>query len=256
MIIEKNNHVFHVTGRYSERWFKNGKLNKWEPQTFHILDYYRNNTDGIYIDIGAWIGPTVLYAAGNYKKVVAIEPDPVAYERLVDNIKANKFPNIILYKKAISDKEGEVKFGGNGSLGNSESSLLVAEEDYLTYEGRHTQFWEDDHEDIIDAETTTIENCLKEVGVEGSMISLIKMDIEGGEKIVIPAIKDFLRINKPIFYISLHDCFLRPKEVEDTLTHLFDVYDYCYVFLISGEKVKVSKEEVKRFGFKNLVFEP
>ena len=29
MIIEKNNHVFHVTGRYSERWFKNDKLNNW-----------------------------------------------------------------------------------------------------------------------------------------------------------------------------------------------------------------------------------
>ena len=37
-------------------------LDKWEPDTFHVLDLFKND-DGILIDIGAWIGPISLYSS-------------------------------------------------------------------------------------------------------------------------------------------------------------------------------------------------
>ena len=62
MLIIKNNKSFNVKGSYSEKWFSHNTFQQWEPNTFKILDYYQN-LNGTYIDIGAWIGPTVMYAS-------------------------------------------------------------------------------------------------------------------------------------------------------------------------------------------------
>jgi len=71
--------------------------------------------------------------------VIAIEPDPVALQRLKKNISANSFTNITLIEKALSSENTITQFGGNGKLGNSESTLLISnKEDYLSYQGRHT----------------------------------------------------------------------------------------------------------------------
>lgn len=43
------------------------------------------NKENTYIDIGAWIGPTVLYGACVSKHVYAIEPDPAAVSQLKKN---------------------------------------------------------------------------------------------------------------------------------------------------------------------------
>ncbi len=157
-------------------WFANNKLDTWEPYTFHILDYYKN--DGVYIDIGAWIGPNVLYAANIFKKVIAIEPDPVALERLDANLRINHFTNINVVRKAISDKNGISQFGGNSDLGNSESTLLVSDPDYATWGGTWSK--EERMSNIIEVETITIESLLIEQNIKPDEISLIKMDIEGG----------------------------------------------------------------------------
>ena len=50
--ITKHNISFNVAGKFSKYWF-NRCIEKWELDTFHILDYYQNVADGIYIDIGA-----------------------------------------------------------------------------------------------------------------------------------------------------------------------------------------------------------
>ena len=91
MKIEKNNCSFLISedDEYSMNWFSNNQLDIWEQDTFHIFEYYKNYKKGIYIDIGAWIGPTVLYCANIYKKVIALEPDPIALSRLKKNISAS-----------------------------------------------------------------------------------------------------------------------------------------------------------------------
>ena len=112
MNIKKNNCSFNIKGSYSEEWFSNNKLDTWEPDTFHILEHYKTNKNSVYIDIGAWIGPTVLYSANIYNKVIAIEPDKIAIERLEQNMSCNNFNNITLIQKALSNINGRSKFGG------------------------------------------------------------------------------------------------------------------------------------------------
>jgi len=233
-------------------WLLNN-IDNWERDSFHIFNHYKNNK-GIYLDIGAWIGPTVLYCAGIYKKVIAIEPDPVSIGELKKNISANTFNNIVLIEKGLSSENGVTKFGGNGKLGNSESTLLIADkEDYLSYNGRHTEIH--NHNEIVEIETITIENLIEEQNIDPQHISLIKMDIEGGEKIVVPALVNFLNKYKPVFYISLHRCFLRELEIDQLLDILFNIYDKCYYFSNSGKKILIDKRFIQKKSLCGLVFE-
>lgn len=256
MEIKKNSHSFFISDKYSKSWFSNNKIDTWEQDTFCILEYYKNYKKGIYIDIGAWIGATVLYGANIYKKVLAIEPDPVALKRLKENISANNFHSIVIIEKGLSSVNGTSEFGGNGELGNSESTLLISnKDDYLSYSGFQNTLWKDNHEHIVIIETITIESLIEQEEVNPDDISLIKMDIEGGEKIVIPAIVNFLKKYKPVFYISLHRCFLRASEIEEIIDILFGVYDKCYVFSVNGEKRSVDKITIQKESVSSLVFE-
>jgi len=186
--------------------------------------------------------------------VIAIEPDPVALQRLKKNISANSFTNITLIEKALSSENTITQFGGNGKLGNSESTLLISnKEDYLSYQGRHTEVHT--HNDIVEIETITIEKMIEQQNINPEHISLIKMDIEGGGKIVVPALVNFLNKYKPVFYISLHRCFLRESEIEKIIDILFDVYDKCYQFSKSGKKKLVDKNYIQTKNLYGLVFE-
>ena len=256
MEIVKNNNKFlisDVSNNYSVSWFTN-HYEKWEKDTFYILEHYKNNRNGVYIDIGSWIGPTVLYSANIYNKVIALEPDPIAIKRLKKNLDVNNFKNIILIEKGLSKENGTVMFGGNGKLGNSESTLLIAnKKDYLSYDGRHTQIH--DHNEVIEIETITIEHLIKVNNIDPNDISLIKMDIEGGEKIVIPALIEFLKTYKPVFYISLHRCFLREREIDNIIKILFEIYEDCYIFSNNGDKILVDKQYIQDNNLCCLVFE-
>ncbi len=255
MKIVKNNESFIILENDTlptTKWFLQN-IDKWEPETFHIFDHYKNN-DGVYIDIGAWIGPTVLYCANMYKKVIAIEPDPVAIVEFKKNMGVNNFTNIVLIEKGLSSENGVTQFGGNGSLGNSESTLLISDkENYLSYHGRHTQCHT--HNEIVEIETITIEKLIESQNINPNNISLIKIDIEGGEKILVPALVNFLNNYKPPFYISLHRCFLRKIEIVNIIDILFNIYDKCYHFSTTGEKILVNKKIIQQKMLCSLVFE-
>lgn len=256
MKIVKNDCSFEISENepYSMKWFSNNQLDKWEQDTFNVFEHYKNHK-GIYIDIGAWIGPTVLYCANIFKKVIALEPDPVALSRLKKNISANNFNNIVLVEKGLSLENGITQFGGNGTLGNSESTLLIAnKEEYLSYEGRHTKKGYTQNE-IVEIETITIEKLIEEQDIDPQNISLIKMDIEGGEKIVVPSLVSFLHTYKPVFYISLHRCFLKESDINQIIDILFNIYDKCYYFTSDGVKKLIDKNFIQTKKLISLVFE-
>lgn len=219
-------------------------LDKWEPDTFHVLDLFKND-DGILIDIGAWIGPISLYSSSLYKKIIAIEADPVAIEGLRANISCSNAKNITVVTRALSDKDNEkIAFGGNGPLGNSESSMLINDSDYLNKEGRTTVTWKDQNHHKATATTIKLETLFNTLKIDPAKVSLIKMDIEGGEKIVLPAIKDYLMsINVPLL-MSLHPAYLQKSDIITLVNMLFDIYDKCYWINSDKEKVSIKKETI------------
>jgi FkbM family methyltransferase len=260
-LIKKNNTQFYIKGDYSKNWFiPNIENNNWECDTFNILDFYQNKNT-IYIDIGAWIGPTVLYSANKYKQIICFEPDPVAISRLKENLSVNNFKNITLITKALSNTNNFSNFGGNGELGNSMSTLLVGledKEDFYNDYGRKNGFLlpNERNKDIITVETITIDKVLKDNNINPNNIGLIKMDIEGGEKIVIPSMQNFLKEYKPNFFISLHRVFLKDNDIDIILNILFNIYSNCYYFSSeNNSRRKITKQIIQEEGLTTLVFE-
>lgn len=92
----------------------------WEPRTFAVL---ARNLDAqtAYLDIGAWIGVTPLWAAGRAAKVVAVEPDPKC--RAILRALTPAYPNVTLYEGALSP-EPSVTLNAVGGFGSSETSIL------------------------------------------------------------------------------------------------------------------------------------
>jgi len=262
----RGNVNFNVTGEFSISWFSYW-LNDWELNTFHILNYYapkfgreelvmgddiKRNT---YLDIGAWIGPTVLYAANFYPSVIAIEPDPVAFERLEKNVNANNYRNIKLVNKALGFTNGNIKFGGNGELGNSESTMLVSNDDYINKGWGSRWSSVERGQNIIDVSSITIQNLVNDNDIDPERIALIKMDIEGGELYLIPDLMPFLYEYDIPLYISLHYVFLTKNHINFILNILFENYKNCYVFDDGGERIKVNKNTILNGRLTCLVFE-
>jgi FkbM family methyltransferase len=64
-----------------------------------------------FVDIGASAGPYALFMAGlsgARAQILAIEPNPVIFERLVYNIRQNPFATVKALDCAVADREGEI----------------------------------------------------------------------------------------------------------------------------------------------------
>lgn len=196
----------------SENSWSSIKNNKWEPETFKILDRYKN-PDLVYIDIGSWIGPTVLYASERYKKVISLEVDPDPLLKLKENISINKISNVDVYEKALFDRTGKASFFSRSSSMSTFS----------------TKNPKNQEEKIINVDTITFEDLLSKSRVTPSNIALIKIDIEGGEINVIPSMKNFLIDHGVPLYISLHPMFLDDEEFNYLKSELHSIYNNAEV---------------------------
>ena len=78
-----------------------------------------------YVDLGAWIGPTVLLAAPSVARVVCVEPDPVAYAALTGNLSLNAgaTTKTAAFQVAAGPLDGTVTLTSEGEGGSSKSSV-------------------------------------------------------------------------------------------------------------------------------------
>lgn len=97
---------------------------EWEPETFSIFDAYLT-PETTYLDAGAWIGPTLLYAAARSRRAIGFEPDPTAFAELRQNLDLNPALNTVQIEQAcIWKEEGMISLGNPEQQGNSMSSIL------------------------------------------------------------------------------------------------------------------------------------
>jgi FkbM family methyltransferase len=163
----------------------------WESATFAIFNRFLDRQHS-YIDIGAWIGPTVLYGCQLAKTAYALEPDPLAYAELSQNIALNKAiaENVRLFNACIAPQSGEVTLGSRGEGNDSTSSLLFAKK------RTHWTVRAFSFTDFVRQQAIT--DC-----------NFIKMDIEGGEYQLLPTMAEYLRVHRPTLHLSLHPLYLK-----------------------------------------------
>ena len=62
----------------------------WAERTVDLIRNYFKESGGVYVDVGANIGATVIPVAENPKvSCLALEPEPATYQHLITNIRAN-----------------------------------------------------------------------------------------------------------------------------------------------------------------------
>ena len=156
-------------------------LTDWEPETKAVIERFVDG--GTFVDIGAWVGPVSLWAAARGADVFAVEADPQAFEHLAHNLSPYDGE---AFNIAISDHDGVAQFGQRTGWNDSMSALVGVGETF----------------DPIEVPCLTVETFFARC-VTGD-VQLVKMDIEGGEGLVIPQAEPFLRSLGAPLYLSLH----------------------------------------------------
>jgi FkbM family methyltransferase len=207
--------TFHVTETPQFRGFWDDvERGRWEPYTFEILDRYVPRHQS-YLDVGAWIGPTVLYASRLCKYCFALEPDPVAHLRLKENIDFDGGQNIIVSNSAVLDRPGTILLGSE-ELGNSMTRLSAA------HPGRQ----------VVEVPATTLGIFVGQNCIPAPMF--IKMDVEGAEELILRDF-DFFNTHKPTLYLSLHPQWFRnPTTAMEAIGKVGSLYRY-HVYPASGD---------------------
>lgn len=165
----------------------------FEPEIIRAIENIPSKKKGIFLDVGSQIGQFSLYVRKNYPglHVVSFEPyQPAFYQQQVNMLLNNL--SYRLYPKAVSDQAGRASFyspsaryTGIYGKGNPAISGLL-------------------NEQLIDAEEQLVEAvCLDDFRAEWEVYRtvIVKIDVEGAEKMVLAGGEYFLCSAKNIFLL-------------------------------------------------------
>ncbi len=134
-----------------------------EPFETEILKKEIKEGD-VVLDIGANIGYyTLIFAklVGDNGKVYAFEPDPESFQLLSKNVEINGYKNVILIKKAVSDKNGKTK-------------LFISKHN----KGDNRIYDPKDDSESIEVDVIRLDDYFKK---DYSKLDFIKLDVQGAE---------------------------------------------------------------------------
>jgi FkbM family methyltransferase len=137
----------------------------------------RLKPDFVFLDIGANVGGYTLFvaaAAGPRARVLAIEPQPEIFERLVYNIRQNPFASVKALNCAVADRDGDITlFVAPRNRGETSMRIVNSEAGGLE----------------IRAPAKTLLSIVRDEGF--GRIDAIKLDVEGAEDLILePFLRD------------------------------------------------------------------
>lgn len=165
----------------------------WEPWTTDLMDAHLK-PGCVFVDVGAWIGPLTIYAAlACDARVVALEPDSVAYEALCDMINRNELRGVEAASIAVATAPGRYRLlrAPEGDWGDSMAQLGQSDN------GRSVP-------------GDTLAQILADLDVRASEIGLVKIDVEGYEEQLMPELGPWLGLRGIPFQVACHD--VEPKD--------------------------------------------
>lgn len=176
----------------------------WERRTEQIYRQFVK-PGGLVLDIGAWIGPTVIYALMcRASRVVALEPNPDSFVALsqIANFISEDRCQLDLLNIAVGNRKEEVLMGlPEGSADSSRSG------------------WEGG--DFM-VPSITLEQLFESQNIRNP--DLVKIDIEGGE---VNLAKGLLNLAPwlPVVHLSVHVPLFPPDSVIDDFIRAVSAYE-------------------------------
>ena len=163
----------------------------------------------IVLDLGSNIGMFALYANDKAKQIICFEPELDNYNLSLQNLKLNNINNVIVNNAAVVGNYDTQRYFSINTKKNKGAHSLVSKR------GRDTSVVQCENiNTIIDTYNPT---C-------------IKMDVEGGEYEILPAIKDWTNINQII--LEFHHAHLNDTTKEkfhkilELLSNIFTNVDF------------------------------
>ena len=165
-------------------------LGVYEPAKYAAVDFFLRPGD-VFIDVGSNKGDFALYGArivGNTGQVLAIEPDPGNCRWIGRSIALNGYTNVAVHEVALSDRAGKSSLYRGHKSGHH--SLIPA------LPGRD--------KDVVNVEAVPLDDLVRKLGLSGR-VSVIKIDVEGGEMMVLSGAAKTLRSKpQPVLLMDLH----------------------------------------------------
>ena len=169
----------------------------WEPTTFRVLKAAlaagAAAGRGTHLDIGAWVGPTTLFAAALAAgRVLALEPDPRAFNELLANLALNPAlaRRTAAFRHCLSSASGPATMTGPAPLGSSMSRVHALAR--IPPQAAQEQNW---GQDMVSWQVacSTPRDFAARVGLSVSELALVKLDVEGAEALLLPPLVQWLQ---------------------------------------------------------------
>ena len=184
-IVKLNDNLYYYNGYYLP-------VNQFDSSVFFTrygidklttLDSVRNKH---IIDAGGYVGDTaLLFSSYTDKNIHVFEASPSNMDIIRETIRLNHLDNIVPVSKALGEKSGTATF----SLGERNSCNSLVERPGYNYP------------DHIKVPVVTLDDYVRENNIE---VGLIKVDIEGGEQLLLKGAVETIRTQHPILLISIY----------------------------------------------------
>jgi FkbM family methyltransferase len=185
---------------------------------------------GDIIEVGANIGTeTISFADCNQDGLVhSFEPVPMNFQCLVSMKEANKFNNLRLYEKIVSDIVGKVDFK-IPVKNDSGSGHIAIEKD----------------QDTIEIEMVSLDSELKDIKCCSSII----IDVEGHEYNVLKGAQNIINTFRPFIILEVNGNYLQKRAniSVDFLYHEIEKMNYDSYYI---ESLGIKKIDIKNFKVK------
>lgn len=195
-----------------------------------------------FIDIGANIGLFTLIASqiiGEKGKILAFEPTPEIYKRLIENIDLNGLQNIETYNLGLSDRKALLSFNVSKDGYDAWNSFALNERLNSS--------------ETIDIMADTLDSIIKRKNIY--IVNLIKIDVEGWEKFVLQGAKDLLeKDNSPTLLVEFTET--NAFSAGYYLGELFDfVQSFGYDWYSFDAKSNTFTKQIKKLHYldENLI---
>ena len=209
-IVKLNDNLYYYNGYYLP-------VNQFDSSVFFTrygidklttLDSVRNKH---IIDAGGYVGDTaLLFSSYTDKNIHVFEASPSNMDIIRETISLNHLDNIVPVSKALGEKSGTATF----SLGERNSCNSLVERPGYNYP------------DHIEIPVVTLDDYVRENNIE---VGLIKVDIEGGEQLLLRGAVETIRTQHPILLISIYHSANDFFEIKPMIEKMCDKYTFRIV---------------------------
>ena len=206
-IVKLNDNLYYYNGYYLpvNQFDSSVFYSKYAIDELTTLDSVRNKD---IIDAGGYVGDTaLLFSSYTDKSIHVFEASPSNMDIIRETIRLNQLENIVPVSKALGEKSGTATF----SLGERNSCNSLVERPGYNYPNH------------IEVPVITLDDYVRENDLE---VGLIKVDIEGGEQLLLKGAVEPIRTQHPILLISIYHSANDFFEIKPMIEKMCDKYTF------------------------------